>query len=123
MISKARCYAAYYLKENPIAFIAITKEQYTKNPYYRVTRLVVLPDYQGIGIGKKLLNSIAEYYRTTFPDMKFRITTTNPQLVRSSGMDHWRVTFYGHQGSFGSEMKRKGSANRLTVSMEYVGSD
>jgi GNAT superfamily N-acetyltransferase len=30
--------------------------------YYRVSRLVVLPDYQGIGVGKRLLNFIAELY-------------------------------------------------------------
>ncbi len=120
LISKAKCYAAYYQKENPIAFIAITKEQYTQTPYYRVTRLVVLPDYQGLGIGKKLLNSIAEHYSRAFPSEKFRITTSNPQLIRSSLLDKWRVKFYGHQGSFGTDMKRRSSANRLTVSMEYV---
>ena len=33
-----------------------------KTRYYRVTRLVVLPDYQGIGVEKRLLNFIAEIY-------------------------------------------------------------
>ena len=36
-----------------------------KAKYYRVSRLVVLPDYQGIGVGKRLLNFIAELYYFT----------------------------------------------------------
>jgi hypothetical protein len=48
-----------------------------KTKYYRVSRLVVLPDYQGIG--KRLLNFIAEpnISQTKVP---FYILTSNPQL-------------------------------------------
>ena len=28
----------------------------------RVSRLVILPDYQGIGLGTKFLNEMAKYY-------------------------------------------------------------
>ncbi len=40
-----------------------------KTKYYRVSRLVVLPDYQGIGVGKHLLNFTAELYY--YPDKRF----------------------------------------------------
>jgi hypothetical protein len=33
-----------------------------KAKYYHVSRLVFLPDYQGIGVGKRFLNFIAELY-------------------------------------------------------------
>ena len=52
-----------------------------KARYYRVTRLVVLPDYQGIGIGKRLLNFIAELY-TSQTKIPFYILTSNPQIIR-----------------------------------------
>jgi len=31
-----------------------------KPKYYQVSRLVALPDYQGIGFGKRFLNFVAE---------------------------------------------------------------
>jgi hypothetical protein len=49
-----RCYVAIYQNE-PIAFIVVAFVK-MKTKYYRVSRLVVLPDYQGIGIGKSLLS-------------------------------------------------------------------
>jgi GNAT superfamily N-acetyltransferase len=48
-----------------------------KAKYYRVSRLVVLPDYQGIGVGKRLLNFVAELY-TSQTKMPFYILTSNP---------------------------------------------
>jgi hypothetical protein len=33
-----------------------------KAKYYRVSRFIVLPDYQGIGVDKHFLNFIAELY-------------------------------------------------------------
>src|SRR5450759_363854 len=55
-----RCYCAVY-QDKPIAFIAVAAVR-MKAKYYRVSRLVVLPDYQGVGVGKKLLNFVAELY-------------------------------------------------------------
>jgi GNAT superfamily N-acetyltransferase len=65
-----------------------------KSNYYRISRLVVLPDYQGIGIGKRLLNFIAELY-TRQIDLPFYILTTNPQLVHV-GLSNWKVKRVGH---------------------------
>ena len=60
LASTARCYTALY-QDKPIAFIAVIHIR-MKSRYYRVTRLVVSPDYQGLGVGKRLLNFIAELY-------------------------------------------------------------
>ena len=46
---------AFLLGNKPVAFIALVHSPYKKK-YCRVSPLVVLPDYQGIGIGTKLLN-------------------------------------------------------------------
>lgn len=45
----------------------------------RVSRLVILPDYQGIGLGYKFLNMIAEhYYKKGFD---FSIVTSAKNLI------------------------------------------
>ena len=74
-----RCYTADY-QSKPIAFIAVACVR-MKAKYYRVSRLVVLPDYQGIGVGKRLLNFIAELY-TSQTRVPFYILTSNPQIIR-----------------------------------------
>jgi GNAT superfamily N-acetyltransferase len=92
--------------------------------YFRVSRLVVLPDYQGIGIGKHLLNFIAELY-TSQLNLPFYLVTSNPQLVKGN-LGCWRLNRIGH-GSHGreetrinQELVKSTSRGRLTVSLEYV---
>jgi GNAT superfamily N-acetyltransferase len=95
-----------------------------KARYYRVTRLVVLPDYQGIGVGKQLLNFIAELY-TSQTKIPFYILTSNPQIIRGN-IDNWRIMRYGH-ASKGRENTRINneiwgslSRKRITVSLKYI---
>lgn len=47
----------------------------------RVSRLVILPDYQGIGLGTKFLNKIAEYYKKQNYD--FCIVTSAKNLINA----------------------------------------
>jgi GNAT superfamily N-acetyltransferase len=64
-----------------------------KAKYYRVSRLVVLPDYQGIGVGKRLLNFIAELYSSQ-TKMPFYVHTSNPQIIRGN-MKNWKTSRCG----------------------------
>ena len=117
-----RCYVSKY-QDKPVAFIAIMHTRMKRN-YFRVSRLVVLPDFQGIGIGKHLLNFVAELY-TSHINLPFYLVTSNPQLVRGN-LDHWKVKRVGH-GSHGRsdttinrELVDSNSRPRLSVSLEYV---
>jgi GNAT superfamily N-acetyltransferase len=118
----ARCYVAVY-QDKPVAFIAVM-HIHMRSRYYRVHRLVVLPDYQGIGLGKRLLNFIAELYssQTKAP---FYIITSNPQIVRANN-SNWKITRFGHasQGHgdtrINNEIRNSLSRNRITVSLQYV---
>lgn len=91
--------------------------------YYRVTRLVVLPDYQGIGVGKRLLNFIAELY-TSQTRSPFYILTSNPQIIRGN-MQNWKISRFGHASRgkgntrINNEIKSSLSRKRITVSMQY----
>jgi len=95
-----------------------------KARYYRVTRLVVLPDYQGIGVGKRLLNFVAELYvsQTKVP---FYILTSNPQIIRGN-MKNWKITRFGHASKgrgntrINNEIRSSLSRKRLTVSLQYI---
>jgi GNAT superfamily N-acetyltransferase len=117
-----RCYTAVY-QDKPIAFIAVACVR-MKAKYYRVSRLVVLPDYQGIGVGKRLLNFIAELYSSQ-TKMPFYILTSNPQIIRGD-LGNWKITRYGHaskgQGNtrINTEIRGSLSRKRITVSMQYV---
>jgi GNAT superfamily N-acetyltransferase len=117
-----RCYVTVY-QDKPIAFIAIIHTRMRAN-YFRVSRLVVLPDYQGVGVGKRLLNFIAELY-TSQVNLPFYLVTSNPQLVRCN-LDRWKVRRVGH-GTHGREDTKinRGitatcSRRRLSVSLQYV---
>ena len=123
--STARCYTAVY-QDKPIAFIAVVHIR-MRARYYRVTRLVVLPDYQGIGLGKRLLDFIAELYisQTKIP---FYILTSNPQIIRGN-MENWKITRYGHASKgrgntrLNNELRGSLSRKRITVSMQYASLD
>jgi GNAT superfamily N-acetyltransferase len=89
-----------------------------------VSRLVVLPDYQGIGLGKRLLNFIAELY-TSQRKLPFYLVTSNPQLVRGN-LGKWCVKRVGH-GTAGSEdtrinseLTKSNSKRRLSVTLQYI---
>lgn len=45
----------------------------------KVTRLVILPDYQGIGLGTRFLESVADLY----PNNDFMITTSAKNLIHA----------------------------------------
>jgi GNAT superfamily N-acetyltransferase len=117
-----RCYTAVY-QDKPIAFIAVACVR-MKAKYYRVSRLVVLPDYQGIGVGKRFLNFIADVYSTQ-TKLPFLIVTSNPQLIRGN-VEGWKVSRFGHASRgredtrINNELHRSLSRNRLTVSMQYI---
>ncbi len=92
-----------------------------------MSRLVVLPDYQGIGIGKRILNFIAELYvsQTKIP---FLMLTSNPQIVHGNLTD-WKVTRSGHASEgrgntrINNDLRSSLSRRRITVTLQYVPSN
>jgi ABC-type lipoprotein export system ATPase subunit/GNAT superfamily N-acetyltransferase len=75
----AKCFVISF-NDKPCAFIAIlpSPSGYYKNGF-RVSRLVVMPDFQGLGIGYKILNYISSLYLTDEKTMY--IKTSNPSLT------------------------------------------
>jgi len=54
----------------------------------------VLTNYQRTGMGKNLLNFVAELY-TSQTKMPFYIMTSNPQIIKGN-IKGWIIARYGH---------------------------
>jgi GNAT superfamily N-acetyltransferase len=82
-----------------------------------------LPDYQGIGVGKRLLNFIAELY-TSQTKVPFFILTSNPQIIRGK-MENWKINRFGHASKgkgdsrINNEIRGSLSRKRITVSLQF----
>ena len=95
----------------------------------RVHRLVVLPDYQGIGIGTKFIKEIAKIIDSR--GFELNLTTTTPSLVHSLIKNNeWLLARYGREksglSSFGrykgadlKHLTNATSQKRITYSFWY----
>ena len=92
--SASQCYGLYE-NENIIGFIAVLHQPHGINKKIkRCSRLVILPDYQGIGLGKKFLECIAKLYVSQGYD--FTITTTAKNLINALRKSNgWCMMRYG----------------------------
>lgn len=122
----SRCYVAE-INNKPVAFCAILHFPHNiiKN-FKKIHRIVVLPDYQGIGIGKIFLNTICEMYK----EQKFRILliTSSPSFVFGLQKDkRWimkrKPSCMAGQNNGIKALNRTTSFDRLTVSFEYIGNN
>ncbi len=98
----------------------------------RVHRLVVLPDYQGIGIGVRFINEVSKYYIEKGFNMN--LTTTTPALVHAlARANEWSLVRKSRVKNtlaknmvkyYGDEKIRKdkglgNSENRITYSFNF----
>ena len=91
-ISKScHCYIAYF-EEIPVAFIATIHGTCRDiHSYWRTSRLVVLPEFQGLGIGSKLTECIAEHY--TQNGCRYFEKTSHPTIGEyHNNSDLWKPT-------------------------------
>lgn len=96
-INKASTCFMGTLKGNPIAFIAVLA--FPKKDLihgYREHRLVVLPDYQGMGIGNRLSETIAQAYIEK--GCRYFSKTANPRIGQHRDKSPlWRATAHNGQ--------------------------
>ena len=84
----AACYIALF-RGMPVSFTSVIP-QLGKRKAWRLHRSVCLPDYQGVGIGRSLCDSVAAIYAATAPVFR---TTAHPTLIGSSSSSRgWRVS-------------------------------
>ena len=79
-VNESCTFLLFEWNEKPIAIVAIIATPRNNNPNGKaISRIVVLPDYQGIGIGSKICNFIGGIYRNANCDLY--IKTVNPALL------------------------------------------
>ena len=88
----AKCFVLLW-NDKPVGFIAILPfpHGHIQNGF-RISRVVVLPDYQGLGIGFKIIDYFAELYKADNKTMY--IKTSNPALfsVMNKNPLKWKLT-------------------------------
>jgi len=95
----------------------------------RIHRLVVLPDYQGIGIGMRFINEVSEIVKKE--GFNVNLTTTTPSLINAMCRDKkWLLkranrvknTLSKNLKKYYNRSEDKGigsSSNRITYSFNF----
>ena len=117
----ARCYLTTW-NGVPVNFCA-TLPLIARKGHRRFTRIVTLPDYQGIGIGMRAVAAVAELHRAE--GLRINVTSSHPALIchcrrsplwkavnvkRTGGSPRNSAAFPGYRSA----------AGRAVVSFEYV---
>lgn len=119
--NNARCYAALW-NGRPIGLCA-TMPLFGAKGRRIVHRLVVLPDFQGLGVGLVLLNAVAVHEANSH---RISIVTSHPALIRALASHRdWRcarIVTCGlpHSTVLRRTGKRIGSVGRKTASFRYI---
>ncbi len=115
----ARCFIATWHGQ-PITFCA-TIPIIGRRGHWRITRIVTLPDYQGVGIGMRVAAAVAELHARE--GHRVNVTAGHPALVqhcRRSPM--WRAVRIKRTGSRANNRFKggyRGSPGRCVVSFEF----
>jgi len=111
--TSSQCYVAM-LNGVPVSFCSVMANVGHKGRR-RISRIVTLPDFQGIGIGKRLLNFVADKYKQE--GFRVSIGTSHPAMVASLRKDaRWVLTdIYGSGQNKGSTHKTKGLRKSIVI--------
>jgi ABC-type ATPase involved in cell division/GNAT superfamily N-acetyltransferase len=117
----ATCYVAEWEKK-PVGFVAVLPVIGFKNAY-RESRIVVLPDYQGIGIGTRLSACVAQMYVNQ--GKRYRSTTSHPGFIAHRNTSNtWSLVrvVRGNETPHGGVFSGANySRQRCVATFEYVG--
>ena len=90
---------------------------------WRISRIVTLPDYQGIGIGMAVAEAVAELH--VRQGHRVNVTGSHPALIAHCRRSpRWKTVGIRKTGSQDSRKfisNYRGSTGRAVVSFEYVG--
>lgn len=112
------------LEDQICGFISVLAFPHPKlKNHWRAHRLVILPDFQGIGLGHYLSCWLGDHLHKKRKTLIS--TTTNPALIESRKKDsRWATTRLGRVSEYGSDKKfKRSSRGRLTASFKYIPND
>ena len=125
----ARCYVAITEDGAPAAFAA-TLNNAGHVGRRRMSRIVVLPDYQGIGIGGQIADVVVRHEMETFNCPPHSLTASHPAMIRAlDRSSRWVCTGVLKSGNTNRPAGRGEGANpaetrgRAVVHFRYTGAD
>lgn len=125
LANSAQCHGLYH-GDKIIGFIGVLHFPHPHNAKIkRVSRLVILPDYQGIGIGTAFLRHVGAIYSDAGFD--FRITSSAKNVLHSLNKSpNWKLERYSRYSEKTKTVSDKalGKSARLnvkTASFKYIG--
>ena len=127
----SKCFVVLF-NDKPIGFMAILPfpHGHIQNGY-RISRIVVLPDFQGLGLGFILINYFGELYKKD--NKTLYIKTSNPALfgAMKKNIDKWKLTNQVTKEQLNSDWMEKQQTsdkggmlkmrNAITKSYKYIG--
>lgn len=122
LANAAKCFVAFW-NDEPVAFSAwIRRITASGRASMREHRTVVLPDFQGVGIG----NRVSEYCASVLRSCGFRVysTTSHPSMIHYRNQSSkWRTCRFGRAAPASKKgfIRKSLSSTRVTASFEYVG--
>lgn len=97
--------------------VAVSRGANSGEAIWRVSRIVTLPDWQGLGLAMILIDALGAEYKTS--GQRFRNYPAHPAFVRSHDRSpNWRLT--KQPGRF-SQRNAKGQGGRACAVFEYCG--
>ncbi len=115
----ARCFLATWAG-NPVSFCA-TISLIGRKWRWRVTRMVTLPDYQGLGIGMAVAEAVGDLHRRQ--GERLNLTASHPAVIaHCRRSDRWRTVDVSRARARRTEPFLPGyrsAAGRAVVSFEY----
>jgi GNAT superfamily N-acetyltransferase len=117
----ARCYIALW-NGVPVAFCATLAVIGRKN-FWRISRIVTLPDFQGVGIGMRVAEAVCQLHQDA--GCRINVIASHPALLAHCARSPlWRLVRVKRSGS-GSTRRfisnYRASTGRSVVSFEYLG--
>ncbi|MEN1679470.1 MAG: ABC transporter ATP-binding protein [Planctomycetota bacterium] len=118
----AQCFLATWNGE-PVSFCA-TLVTIARRGHRRFTRIVTLPDYQGVGIGMQTVAAVADIHQQE--GNRVTVTSSHPALLQHCRRSPlWKATAYKKTGQSTNRSmafsRYRNSAGRAVVSFEYLG--
>jgi GNAT superfamily N-acetyltransferase len=116
----ARVFLAY-IDQQLVGFISVQHLPNRSPNIKKVHRLVVLPDYQGLGIGMRILNEVGKIYLQQ--GWRYTITTSSPSLVMALKKSvQWRCHKHGRGGGNKGrpDFIKTEARNRMITSFEMT---
>ena len=116
----AQCFVATW-DGKPVAFCSVLHFPHPKCTIMkREHRTVVLPDFQGVGIGNRLSEFVADYYKQK--GFRFINTTSAPAMMsHRSKSTKWRCSRLGTVTKGSGQLAAQRSIKRVTAGFEFIG--